>query len=66
MAHVRTRWDIVALALTAGQVVGMQFGKVPPALPMLQTDFGMSCVVAGHIASSKASASPLSRSPRPR
>ena len=51
MAHVRTRWDIVALALTAGYVVGMQFGKVPPALPMLQTDLGMSRVVAGLIAS---------------
>jgi len=66
MAHVRTRWDIVALALTAGYIVSTQFGKVPPALPMLQTDLGMPRVVAGLIASSKASASPLLRSPRPR
>ena len=66
MAHVRTRWDIVALALTAGYVVGMQFGKVLPAPPMLQTDLGMPRVVAGLIASSKASASPFLRSPRPR
>ena len=50
MAHVRTRWDIVTLTLTAGYVVGMQFGKVPPALPMLQTDLDMSRVVAGLIA----------------
>ena len=52
MAPARTRWDVVALALTAGYVVGMQFGKVPPALPILQTDLDMSRVVAGFIASS--------------
>ncbi len=52
MTPVRTRWDIVALALAAGYVVGMQFGKVPPTLPVLQAELGMSRVVAGLIASS--------------
>ena len=52
MASGRTRWDIVALALTAGYVVGMQVGKVPPALPMLQAELGLPRVVAGLIASS--------------
>ena len=47
-----TRWDIVALALTAGYVVGLQVGKVPPALPMLQAELGLPRVIAGLIASS--------------
>ena len=52
MSSGRTRWDIVALALTAGYVVGLQVGKVPPTLPMLQAELGLSRVVAGLIASS--------------
>ena len=52
VAGGRTRWDIVALAFTASYMVGMQVGKVPPALPMLQAEFGLSRVIAGLIASS--------------
>ena len=52
MAPERTRWDIVAIAFAAGFMVGMQVGKVPPALPMLQAELELSRVVAGLIASS--------------
>ena len=48
----RTRWDIVTLALAAGYVVGMQVGKVPPVLPILEAELGLSRVIAGLIASS--------------
>ena len=48
----RTRWDIVALAFTAGYMVGMQVGKVPPALPMLEAELDLPRVIAGLIASS--------------
>ena len=47
-----TRWDIVALALAAGYVVGFQVGKVPPALPLLEAELGLPRVIAGLIASS--------------
>ena len=47
-----TRWDIVALAFAAGYVVGMQVGKVPPALPILEAELGLPRVIAGLIASS--------------
>ena len=49
---MRTRWDIVAIAFAAGFTVGMQVGKVPPALPMLQAELELSRVIAGLIASS--------------
>ena len=52
MSTGRTRWDIVALALTAGYIVGLQVGKVPPTLPMLQAELGLPRVIAGLIASS--------------
>ena len=52
MSSGRTRWDIVALALTAGYVVGFQVGKVPPALPLLEAELGLPRVIAGLIASS--------------
>ena len=47
-----TRWDIVGLALAAGYIVGLQVGKVPPALPMLQDELGMTRVAAGLAVSS--------------
>lgn len=46
MALERTRWDIVGLALSAGYVVGLQVGKVPPALPMLQEELALARVSA--------------------
>ena len=52
MTPGRTRWDIVGLALAAGYIVGLQVGKVPPALPMLQAELGLPRVIAGLIASS--------------
>ena len=52
MSSGRTRWDVVALALAAGYVVGLQVGKVPPALPLLEAELGLPRVVAGLIASS--------------
>ena len=52
MALERTRWDIVGLALTAGYIVGLQVGKVPPALPMLQDELDLPRVAAGLVASS--------------
>ena len=47
-----TRWDIVALALAVGYIVGFQVGKVPPALPLLEAELGLPRVIAGLIASS--------------
>ena len=52
MSSGRTRWDVVALALAAGYVVGLQVGKVPPALPLLEAELGLPRVIAGLIASS--------------
>ena len=52
MATGRTRWDIVALALTAGYLVGLQVGKVPPTLPLLEAELDLPRVIAGLIASS--------------
>ena len=52
MALERTRWDIVGLALAAGYIVGLQVGKVPPALPMLQEELALARVSAGLVASS--------------
>jgi len=52
MAPERSRWDIVMLAFAAGYVVGMQVGKVPPALPALEAELGLPRVIAGLIASS--------------
>ena len=51
VAPARTRWDIVALALSAGFIVGMRVGKVPPALPLLEAELGLPRVIAGLIAS---------------
>ena len=47
VSPARTRWDVVALAFAAGYMVGMQVGKVPPALPMLEAELGLPRVIAG-------------------
>lgn len=52
MSHNHTRWDIVSLALVAGYILGLQVGKVPPALPLLQDELGLPDVIAGLVASS--------------
>jgi cyanate permease len=47
----KTRWDIVTLAVLAGVVSALQVGKVPPALPELRADLGLSLVGGGWLAS---------------
>lgn len=49
--RMRSRWDIVVIALIAGFVAGMQIGKVPPAIPLLRDELGISMITAGWIAS---------------
>jgi DHA1 family inner membrane transport protein len=46
-----TSWGIVALAVGAGIVGGLQVGKVPPVLPLIRDDLGLSLVTAGWVAS---------------
>jgi predicted MFS family arabinose efflux permease len=42
----RTRWGEVVLLIVAGIVAAFQLGKVPVALPLLRTEFGLDAVVA--------------------
>jgi MFS family permease len=51
VSPVRTRWSIVALAFAAGIACAMQVGKVPPALPLIRAELGLSLVAAGWVAS---------------
>ena len=46
-----TRWDVVALAVSAGVMVGLTVGKVPPAMGMIGTDLGLDKVTVGWVAS---------------
>ena len=46
-----TRWDIVALAILAGIICGIQIGKVPPTLHILRAELGIGFITAGWIAS---------------
>jgi len=48
---VRTRWNIVALAVVAGIAVGFAVGKVPPAIAVISADFDLGKVAAGWLAS---------------
>jgi len=50
-AAEKTRWDIVILAVGAGVIAALQVGKVPPALPELRADLGLSLVGGGWLAS---------------
>jgi predicted MFS family arabinose efflux permease len=47
----RTSWLGVAAALFAGIVAAAYVGKLPPALPALKTEFGLSLVAAGWVVS---------------
>ena len=47
----RTSWPGVAAALLAGVVAAAYVGKLPPALPALKTEFGLSLVAAGWVVS---------------
>lgn len=42
-----TRWPAVLAAIFAGVIGGFAFGKVSPALPALQREFGLSLIQAG-------------------
>jgi MFS family permease len=47
----RTSWLGVSAALLAGVVAAGYVGKLPPALPALKTEFGLSLVAAGWVVS---------------
>ncbi len=42
-----TRWLAVAAALLAGYAGGIAMGKMAPAVPLLQREFGLSLVQSG-------------------
>ncbi len=43
----QTRWPTVFLALTGGIIAAAHFGKMPPSLPTLRADLGLSLVQGG-------------------
>jgi MFS family permease len=45
-----THWAAVWAVIAGGLVAGAYIGKVPPALPALRADFGLTLVEAGYIA----------------
>ncbi len=45
-----TRWPAVWIIFSAGLAAGAHICKVPPALPLLREDFGLSLVQSGFIA----------------
>jgi predicted MFS family arabinose efflux permease len=51
VARDRTDWGIVAAAVGAGVFVAFQSGKLPPAVPVLRADLGLSLVTAGWVLS---------------
>lgn len=46
-----THWRAVLAALSAGIVAGMSIGKMAPALPLLQSEFGLSLIGTGWLVS---------------
>lgn len=44
-------WRVVAVAVGAGIVTALQVGKVPPSLPVLRADLGLSLIAAGWVQS---------------
>lgn len=50
-ARTTTRWDMIALAILSGVMVGLAVGKVPSALPVISAEFGLDLVTAGWLAS---------------
>jgi MFS family permease len=46
-----TRWGLVFLVFVVGAITTMQLGKVPPTLPSIRGDLGISMVTAGWVAS---------------
>jgi len=48
----RTSWAAVLVAIFAGVVGGFAYGKMSPALPLLQREFGLSLIQTGWLVSS--------------
>ncbi|MBT5677777.1 MAG: MFS transporter [Rhodospirillaceae bacterium] len=46
-----SNWPVIALAVAAGVIAAMQVGKVPPTLPLISEELGLSRVMAGLVAS---------------
>lgn len=49
MGTTSTSWINVAVLIGAGAAVALQIGKVPAALPMLQSELGLSLVQSGWV-----------------
>lgn len=47
----RTGWGVVAVAVAGGIVAALHIGKVPPAIPELRADLGLSLVQSGFVVS---------------
>jgi MFS family permease len=45
-----TNWTAVAAVFAGGLIAGAYIGKVPPALPVLRADFGLTLVETGYVA----------------
>lgn len=45
-----TNWSAVWAVFAGGLIAGAYIGKVPPALPALRADFGLTLVEAGYVA----------------
>lgn len=54
MTSDRTDWSAVIVAVGAGMVVAMQVGKLPPVLPQVRADLGLTLIAGGWIASTVA------------
>ena len=50
-AATQTRWSIVVVTALTGVVAAMQVGKVPPSLPLIRDELGLSLVTAGWLSS---------------
>jgi MFS transporter, CP family, cyanate transporter len=50
-SHARTHWPAMLTALAAGCVAATYIGKLPPAIPTLRADFGLSLLQAGWLVS---------------
>ncbi|MBI3711132.1 MAG: MFS transporter [Proteobacteria bacterium] len=46
-----TRWDVIAVVVLAGVIIALNFGKVPPAIPVLRESLDLGLVAAGWTAS---------------
>jgi predicted MFS family arabinose efflux permease len=51
MARQSTHWPAVLAAVAAGVVSGAATSKISPALPLLQSEFGLSLIAAGWLVS---------------